>query len=54
MASVITDSAELVLGVPGRVVRRVTDEEYERLSAGTARRYHQHAAEYRRAGVSGR
>jgi carbonic anhydrase/acetyltransferase-like protein (isoleucine patch superfamily) len=42
----------LVLGTPGRVVRQISDEEYERLAAGTARHYFDHAAEYRRAGLS--
>ncbi len=43
----------LVLGTPGRVVRQVTDEEYERLCLGTARRYYELAREYRESGVSG-
>src|SRR5207244_8787768 len=44
----------LVLGTPGRVIRPVTDEEYERLCVGTARRYYEHARAYRAAGISGR
>jgi carbonic anhydrase/acetyltransferase-like protein (isoleucine patch superfamily) len=42
----------LVLGTPGRVIRQITDEEYEQLAAGTARRYFEHAAKYRQAGLS--
>jgi|SRR5581483_3375242 len=44
----------LVLGTPGRVVREVTDQEYEELCLGTAQRYYAHAREYLRAGISGR
>ena len=44
----------LVLGTPGRVIRAVTDEEYQRLCVGTARRYYEHAQTYRAAGISGR
>jgi carbonic anhydrase/acetyltransferase-like protein (isoleucine patch superfamily) len=43
----------LVLGTPGRVIRQITDQEYEELAAGTARRYFEHAASYRQAGLSG-
>src|SRR5579884_2559471 len=44
----------LVLGTPGRIIREVTDEEYEQRCLRTARTYFAHAQEYRRAGISGR